>query len=49
MGYCANTSPRAPTCPAITPTTWPLSPLSSTTDPAKPSAGKPPQKPSLIY
>jgi len=42
---CASTSPRAPTSAATAPATWPPSLLPSTADPARPSAGEPPQRP----
>src|SRR5215217_1700455 len=44
---CASTSPRAPTSATTAPATSPPSLLPSTADPARPSVGEPPQRPSM--
>jgi hypothetical protein len=48
-GCCASTSPRAPTSASTVLTTSPPSLLPSTADPARPSTGKHPPKPSTSY
>src|SRR5215813_9170748 len=48
-GYCANTSPKAPTCPCTQRTTWQKSPPNSTNDPANDSAGTTPPTASTNY
>src|SRR6266508_1116888 len=48
-GCCASTSPRAPTSASTALTSSPPSPLPSTADPARPSTGKHPPRPSTSY
>jgi transposase InsO family protein len=48
-GLLRQYSPRAPTSASTAPATLPLSPLPSTADPARPSPGKPPPRPSTSY
>src|SRR6185295_2811731 len=46
---CANTSPRAPTCPSTAPAGSTRSPPNSTPDPANATTGAPPPKNSTGY